>query len=203
PLGRRHVRVFPDVYARHRAERPVLRSGRQGKSGDSRTHPARAVRRAARLDQRARAPLRRHVSGHGDRAARDGARLGQRAVSKLLAHQVRRDLRAVTAACGPSGRMLRLPMRTRKAFRFGLSRRPSALAAALLAAVGLAVAAGLFSPAAAQELYEVNLLTNPGFETGGATPRGWLSVNSELPRRDTSRAYAGQASGLLYTAGAE
>lgn len=99
--------------------------------------------------------------------------------------------------------MLRLPMRTRKAFRFGLSRRPSALAAALLAAVGLAVAAGLFSPAAAQELYEVNLLTNPGFETGGATPRGWLSVNSELPRRDTSRAYAGQASGLLYTAGAE
>lgn len=101
--------------------------------------------------------------------------------------------------------MLWLPMRGMKAFRFGLARRLVASAAALLAALmfGAPLAGLPPTTAAAQERYEVNLLTNPGFEEGGATPRGWLSVNSEWPRRDTARAYSGRASGLLYTGAVE
>lgn len=51
--------------------------------------------------------------------------------------------------------------------------------------------------------YEVNLLTNPGFESGGSTPTGWTPMNAEWPRRDTNRAATGNASGLLYTGGGE
>lgn len=58
-------------------------------------------------------------------------------------------------------------------------------------------------PAAAQEVYDVNLLANPGFEAGGSTPQSWVADNAEWPRRDTSRAYSGRASGLLYTGGSE
>ncbi|MFS8523313.1 MAG: hypothetical protein FWJ83_00485 [Limnochordales bacterium] len=90
-----------------------------------------------------------------------------------------------------------------------MARRAAAASAAafvllvvILAAAGPAGPGGGFA-ASAQELYEVNLLTNPGFEAGGATPAGWVPVNVEWPRRDTSRAYEGRASGLLYSGGRE
>ncbi len=67
----------------------------------------------------------------------------------------------------------------------------------------LAAPAAFVPTAGAQELFEVNLLTNPGFELGGASPSGWAPFNAEWPRRDTSRAHQGGASGLLYTGGRE
>lgn len=100
-------------------------------------------------------------------------------------------------------------MFARKNVRTG--RRCPALAACaavfLVMACGLLPGEGLWSAVAltagAQELFEVNLLSNPGFETGGSSPSGWVPTNAEWPRRDTGRAYQGGASGLLYTGGAE
>lgn len=53
------------------------------------------------------------------------------------------------------------------------------------------------------EVFEVNLLTNADFERGGQTPSGWVPVNAEWARRDTTQAFGGAASGLLYTGGSE
>lgn len=84
----------------------------------------------------------------------------------------------------------------------------SALAAVLFAAaIGYLPAVGPWSAVvpsvAAQQQFEVNLLTNPGFESGGNSPSGWVPTNAEWPRRDTGRAFEGRASGLLYTGGGE
>lgn len=56
---------------------------------------------------------------------------------------------------------------------------------------------------AAADVFEVNLLSNADFERGSPTPTGWAAVNAEWARRDTTQAYGGTASGLLYTGGSE
>ena len=73
-----------------------------------------------------------------------------------------------------------------------------------LAAVGPAGGLlGVTAASAADDVFEVNLLTNPDFERGGATPAGWTPVNAEWPRRDTQQAFRGNSSALLYTGGSE